>query len=81
MVMFGLLMVPVTYGVTHDLWMAVFVGGILMFGKQIAEGLNEIGDDTADSTGESSSNTQSLGELMDDGFDDNQSIEQEMGWE
>lgn len=50
-VMFGLLMVPVTYSVTHDLGMALFTGGIVAFGPAIARGFqdannqdNETGD-------------------------------------
>lgn len=44
-VAFGLLLMPVTYGVTGDPMTALFTGGIVAVGPQIAEGFQELNDD------------------------------------
>lgn len=51
-VAFGGLMVPVTYGVTGDPMMALFAGGIVAIGPEIAEGFQELNDeDSVDDAG------------------------------
>lgn len=50
-VAFGGLMIPVTYGVTGDPMMALFAGGIVAIGPEIAEGFQELNDDGGDGGG------------------------------
>jgi hypothetical protein len=42
---FGVLLVPVVYALNGDPVIALFTGGIVAFGKSIADGFNELGDD------------------------------------
>lgn len=44
-IMFGLLMIPVTYSVTQDIGMALFTGGIVAFGPHIAQGIQDTKND------------------------------------
>jgi len=48
-VAFGGLLVPVTYGITGDPMTALFTGGIVAFGRQIADGLGD--DEEGDTDG------------------------------
>lgn len=43
MVAFGMLLIPVTYGITGDPTTALFTGGIVAFGRSIADGLQDAG--------------------------------------
>jgi hypothetical protein len=54
-VAFGVLLLPITFGLTGDPTMALFVGGAVAFGPAIAEGLQEsdLGDDTETDGGDS----------------------------
>lgn len=52
---FGALLIPVTYGITGDPMTALFTGGIVAFGKEIADGFTDKKEDVAtekDSTDE-----------------------------
>lgn len=44
-IMFGILLIPVTYSITGDPGMSVFTGGIVAFGKQIADGIQDAKND------------------------------------
>lgn len=44
-VAFGVLLIPVTYGVTGDPMISLFTGGIVAFGPAIGEGFNELQED------------------------------------
>lgn len=47
-VAFGLLLIPVTYGVTGDPMIALFTGGIVGFGPAIADGFDDEEEDDQD---------------------------------
>lgn len=47
-VAFGLLLIPVTYGVTGDPMIALFTGGIVGFGPAIADGFDDEEEDDRD---------------------------------
>jgi hypothetical protein len=44
-VAFGVLLIPVTWGVTGDALTSLFVGGAVAFGPALAEGFSELNDD------------------------------------
>lgn len=43
-VMFGVLLIPVTYAITKQIGTSLFVGGIVAFGPAIAEGFQDAQD-------------------------------------